>query len=157
MIKNILWQRSGGYWLFWTSAIYFGVAIHAILFTPLVPAITAQMIWLAVLAMPLYIPPLGRYLNMAPLWGNTRQEETPVPDNVVDFPVPKSFPTMPEVKPVKTGKEFYRVGFVEETQMVTLTLLGDGGSSMTLSMNHSASEQLIRMIRSAFPEEIEEA
>lgn len=152
MIKNLLWQRSSGYWLFWTSAVYFGVGIHSIFFNPGMSVIDAQIVWLVVLAMPLYIPPLARYLNMTPLWGKTKKEEAPVTDNVVDFPVPKSVPPMPEVKPAKVNKEYYRVGYNESTEQVTLTLLTDGGG-VTLSMNYYASEHLIKMIRSAFPDD----
>jgi hypothetical protein len=57
--------------------------------------------------------------------------------------------TVPESKP-KT-KEHYRVGF-DNNGNTTLTLMS-GMNSMTLTMNHDACEQLIRMLRATYPEE----
>jgi hypothetical protein len=154
MIKNILWQRSGGHWLFWISALYMIACVVNIEIINFANIVVIQMVWLGVLCLPLVIPRLAHFLNMRSLWDNGQEiKETPVPANIVDFPAPKAVPPMPKVEPLKKSKEYYRVGFDDANEMVTLTMLGDGGSSMTLSMNHGASEQLIRMIRSAFPED----
>ncbi len=58
---------------------------------------------------------------------------------------------MPPVDPPKPkSKEHYRVGF-DDQGMTTLTLMSnDGWGSITLSMNRSACEQLIRMLRSTY-------
>lgn len=77
-------------------------------------------------------------------------------ENVVDFPTPKAVPKVPQFPPPKRHQEHYRVGFDEGSQMVTLTFIADGGNSMTLSMNPEACEKMIRMLRAAYPEEVEE-
>lgn len=151
MIKNLLWQRSAGHWLFWTSFLYIVACVINIEFNHFADIVAVQLVWLLVLSLPLFIPQLATYLNMRTLWGTVQdKKEIPVPDNVVEFPQPKVVPPVTPPKPA--GREYYRVGFVEPDEMVTLTVLGDG-SSMTLSMNHGACEQLIRMLRAAFPEE----
>ena len=72
------------------------------------------------------------------------------PKNVVKLPVDYVKPAPPP-KP----KEHYRVGF-DDQGMTTLTLIADYGNSMTLSMNQEACEQLIRMLRATYTEEIGE-
>jgi hypothetical protein len=57
-----------------------------------------------------------------------------------------------KIKP-KDPQEYFRVGYVEETGMTTLTFLAPNGYSTTLSMNRQACEQMIRMIRATYPEE----
>ena len=47
------------------------------------------------------------------------------------------------------SKEYYRVGRTEDG-MTTLTMIGNDGMSMTLTMNQSACEQMIRMLESTF-------
>ena len=71
------------------------------------------------------------------------------PKNVIKLPVKPVAPVAPP-KP----KEHYRVGFDSEG-MTTLTLMSDG-STMTLSMNQEACEQLIKMLRATYKETIEE-
>lgn len=74
--------------------------------------------------------------------------------NVLKFPEPKSAPFNPYVAPkrVPVSKEHYRIGYDNERDMVTLTLLDNyNNATSTLSMNKAAAEQLIRMLRSAFP------
>jgi hypothetical protein len=77
--------------------------------------------------------------------------------NVVKFPEPKETPKTPYVVPPaptpEPRKEHYRIGFEDSTQMVTLTLMSEYGTSMTLSMNPDACEKLIRMLRAAYPED----
>lgn len=70
------------------------------------------------------------------------------------LPDPITYPPMPQTSKPKNN-EHYRVGFDDGTEMVTLTLLGGGGTSMTLSMNKDATEHLIRMLRAAIPEGLE--
>jgi hypothetical protein len=63
-----------------------------------------------------------------------------------------SLPEETKIKP-KEPQEYFRVGYVEETGMTTLTFLAENGYSTTLSMNRAACEQMIRMIRATYPEE----
>lgn len=77
-------------------------------------------------------------------------EDTTEPKNVVKLPVDYVRPPPPP-KP----KEHYRIGF-DDQGMTTLTLIADYGSTMTLSMNQEACEQLIRMLRSTYKDQVEE-
>ena len=72
---------------------------------------------------------------------------------VLEFPTPKAVPPMPAVVPPKPKQpeEHYRVGFDSEGR-TTLTLMADTGS-MTLSMNQTACEQLIRMLRATYQDD----
>ena len=68
--------------------------------------------------------------------------------------------TVPAPEPVKAPKkeqkEFYRVGRTDDG-MTTLTMMSDSGySSMTLTMNKTACEQLIRMLRASYDVKVEE-
>jgi hypothetical protein len=60
---------------------------------------------------------------------------------------PLEVPT-PEKKP---SKDFYRVGWNEADQMVTLTLAPEGGFSTTLAITPDECERMIRMLRAAYP------
>ncbi len=71
---------------------------------------------------------------------------------VLEFPKPKAVAPVPPVqKPKPQPKEHYRVGYVSETSMTTLTIMSnDGWGSITLSMNKEACEQMIRMLRATY-------
>ena len=73
---------------------------------------------------------------------------------VLEFPKPKAVePVQPPAPPKpKAPEEHYRVGFDSEGR-TTLTLLTNYGSSMTLSMNRTACEQLIRMLRATYQDD----
>jgi hypothetical protein len=70
---------------------------------------------------------------------------------------------VPKVKPIeipktvkKEQKEYYCVGRTDDG-MTTLTMIADDGyTSMTLTMNQSACEQMIRMLRATYDEEVKE-
>ncbi len=70
------------------------------------------------------------------------------------LPQPQDIPSMPKVKTPKpeSAKDYFRVG-VRGDGMTTLTLADDGGFSMTLSLNKTSCEQLIRMIRATYTNE----
>lgn len=72
---------------------------------------------------------------------------------VLEFPKPKAVePVAPLLKP--QPKEHYRIGYVDETKMTTLTILShDGWGSITLSMNKPACEQLIKMLRATYDDD----
>lgn len=73
--------------------------------------------------------------------------------DVLEFPKPKLVePVQPIPPKPKAPEEHYRVGFDSEGR-TTLTLLTNYGSSMTLSMNKTACEQLIRMLRSTYQDD----
>lgn len=59
------------------------------------------------------------------------------------------------VKPVEQPREHYRVGFTDDGS-TTLTLIGDGGHTMTLTMSQDACEHMVRMLRSTYDQPIED-
>ena len=64
--------------------------------------------------------------------------------------------SVPEVKiPKKEDREFYRVGSTRYGD-TTLTIIAEGGHSLTLTMNQTACEKLIRMLEATFPLEEDE-
>ena len=70
------------------------------------------------------------------------------PKNVVKLPVDYVKPVPPARPP---QQEHYRVGTTIDGQ-TTLTFITDYGNSMTLTMNQSACEQMIRMLRATYQE-----
>lgn len=71
------------------------------------------------------------------------------------LPEPKESPIMPETKR-STNKELYRVGYNAVDQLTTLTLMGDNGFSMTLSLSQAGCEQMIRMLQSTYLNPVKE-
>lgn len=63
-----LFGRSGGYWLFWLSAIYVCVAVVNLFVYKFTEAEYIQAVWLLVLSLPLFVKPLAHWLNMQTLW-----------------------------------------------------------------------------------------
>lgn len=64
------------------------------------------------------------------------------------LPEPVKVPAMPTPKP-KEPQEHYRIG-ARPDGMTTITMLDHNGFSMTLTMNQSGCEQMIRMIRATY-------
>jgi hypothetical protein len=155
MWRRIIWQPSGGYWLFYCSAIYFTVAMYSIYVEKFAPVELIQMVWIGVLSLPLVFAPLGRYLNMTPLW--VRKEQA-MSDNVYSLPdvSQPARPAAPPMPPAKTApakeEEHYRVGVTSDGR-TTLTLMGSSNSFMTLTMGRGACEQLIKLLEATFTDE----
>jgi len=148
MIK--LWKPSGGYYMLWTGIVYTIVGAADVFWLHFCPVEYLSMVWSIILSLPLVIPPLGRYLNMTPLW--TRKEPV-MSDNVFSLP-DVSLPARPAPPPMPPAKqeEHYRVGVTSDGR-TTLTFLGSSGATMTLTMGRDACEQLIRMLRATYPDE----
>lgn len=68
-----LFGRSGGYWMFWVSAIYLIVGIVNIWVYPFTKVEYIQAVWVVILSLPLWITPLARWLNMNSLWDIPRR------------------------------------------------------------------------------------
>ena len=75
------------------------------------------------------------------------KKDKPV-SNVVPFPETK-LAAVPEPQP----EEHYRVGFTTDDE-TTLTLLAPSGMSTTLTMNRDSCEQLIKMLRATYTDEV---
>lgn len=66
------------------------------------------------------------------------------------LPETPKVPVMPAIKSEeKESKEVYRIG-ARPDGLTTITLMDSGGFSMTLSLNQSGCEQMIRMIRATY-------
>jgi|LauGreDrversion4_2_1035121.scaffolds.fasta_scaffold899896_2 hypothetical protein len=67
MWKRLLWQRTGGHYLFWLSAIYLIVGFTNIAYK-FTEAEYIQMVWILCLMIPLVIKPVASWLNMRTIW-----------------------------------------------------------------------------------------
>lgn len=118
-----LFGRSGGYWLFWVSAIYLALGTYFI-YNKNVPDYSSAFYVLA-LGLPFIFPPLGRWLNMDVRWDMSFlsflgwQKMAEDASKVVDFPKPKVVPPVPEVQPSKEepAKIFYRFGVTDNNRL----------------------------------------
>jgi hypothetical protein len=64
-----MFGRSGGYWLFWMSAIYLVagfIQIYVYEFSPRLEYI--QAVWVVSLSLPLWIKPMAQWLNIKTIW-----------------------------------------------------------------------------------------
>jgi hypothetical protein len=132
-----LFERTGGYWLFYISAAYFIVGMANVFYTG------STDVWLAplyifFLAMPFWFPPLGRAINLDVTWDikmfdwfKSREERKAEYNNVVKFPAP--VPNVePPAEPEKPAKIFYRIGVTDQNRIafsmgmseITMTKLG---------------------------------
>lgn len=68
MIKRILWQSTGGYYLFWTTFVYFWVAMYNLFVDQFCATELIQVVWIVAISLPLWIRPLARRLNVKCVW-----------------------------------------------------------------------------------------
>lgn len=74
---------------------------------------------------------------------------------VLEFPKPKAVSPQPPTAPPRQSqpREYYRVGYIAESGMTTLTMMGDYGTTMTLTMNREACEAMIKLLRATYPDD----
>ena len=131
-------ERTGGYWLFWWSAVYFviGMLDLFVLKTDLFPL--TQIAWLCIIALPLVCNPLARWLNMKENTMFDLFKRNKMPANVVPFPTPKSVaPVEPPAPKEKDPSIHYTIGHTSDNR-VAFRL----GYS-TLMMNSAGVQTLI--------------
>ena len=58
-----LFKRSLGYYIFWTSFIYFWVSMYNLFINRFTDSLFIQIVWLFILSLPLWFKPLARFLN----------------------------------------------------------------------------------------------
>lgn len=63
-MKIKLFYRSGGYWLFWISAIYVVAGFIAVFGFHYPHLEYIQMAYVLAISLPLYVKPIARFLNM---------------------------------------------------------------------------------------------
>ena len=73
-------------------------------------------------------------------------------NNTYGLPQPNKVPPMPTASKPKEPQEFYRIG-ARQDGLTTITMLDHNGFSMTLTLNQTACEQMIRMIRATYAHE----
>ena len=105
-----LFERTGGCWLFWWSAVYFiiGMIDLFVLKTDLFPL--TQLAWLGIIALPLVCNPLARWLNMKENHMFDWMKKNKMPKNVVPFPAPPPKLVEPPPEPEKPATTYYRLG-----------------------------------------------
>lgn len=143
-----LFGRSGGYYLFWTGAVYllFGLSLIGTDYTVL-----AGPIWILVLTLPFAIPPFGRWLNMDITWDKnmfdffrrkTAKDYLDEANNVYNLPKPKLVePPKPEPKKEEPAKIYYRLGLTDNNRVA----FSMGYSEIT--MNKAGCQQMIDQLR----------
>jgi hypothetical protein len=128
-----LFERTGGYYMFWSGFIYFTVGMYCIFVNNFVPVWLAQVAWITVLCLPFAIPPFGRWLNMDITWDKKMFDmfkKKKDKSNVVPFPEKKNDYVPPEPpKEEKPATTFYRLGLTDNNR-VSLSM---GYSEITMN------------------------
>ena len=133
-----LFERTGGYWLFWWSAVYFiiGMIDLFVLKTDLFPL--TQLAWLCIIALPLVYNPLARWLNMKENHMFDWMKKNKMPKNVVPFPTPRVVaPVEPPAPREKDPTIHYTIGHTDDNRVAFR--LG----YTTLMMNYQGVQSLI--------------
>jgi hypothetical protein len=132
-----LFERSGGCWLFWWSAVYFviGMLDLFVLKRDLFPL--TQIAWLCIIALPLVCNPLARWLNMKENHMFDWMKKNKTPSNVVPFPAPQSVLSVEPPEPKKEPKIYYTFGLTDDNRL-TFQM-----GYTTLTMNREGAQQLI--------------
>jgi hypothetical protein len=144
MWRRIIWQPSGGYWLFYWSAIYLAVGMYSIFVEKFAPFELIQFGWLCIIALPLVCNPLARRLNMKENhMFDVFKKKNKLPDNVVPFPKKEETGYggggyIPE--PKKPAVTYYSLGMTSENRLEFKM----GYSAIT--MNHGGVTNLIEQL-----------
>lgn len=149
-----MFKPSGGLWLLGVNCAYAVIALfeHFVLQTG--HLIELQVIWLIILASPLFIPRLANWLNMNTMWditsmwrkkeiANKVNEDMKDDSNVVNFPEVKPIASpLKVVEPAINNKEpDYTIGINEAGNTVMRIKLDYG--SVTLAMTREGVIDLI--------------
>lgn len=145
-----LFERHGGYYLFWTGFVYFWVGMY-LAFTHSGLTQYATLAWIIVLSLPFVIPPFGRWLNMSIDWDKnmfdffrrkTAKEYMDEASNVYNLPKPKAVETpAPAPEKEEPAKIFYRLGLTDNNRVA----FSMGYSEIT--MNRSGCQQMIDQLK----------
>jgi hypothetical protein len=135
-----IFERTGGYWLFWWSAVYFiiGMIDVFVLKTDWFPWI--QLLWLGIIALPLFCNPLARWLNMKEnhMFDFFKKKDS---SNVIKFPEPKAVPEVaPQPEPEPPAKIFYRIGATDQNR-ISFQM-----GHMEITMNREGIDNMIKQL-----------
>jgi hypothetical protein len=160
-----LFGRTGGYYLFWTGAVYLVAGLSCAFYFRDFPAEYIQAVWLLVLALPFIVPPVGRYFNLDVEWDRKmfgwrkRQIAEQVAKDIDDLP------ETPEVAEVEEPKEkfdateaTYTIGKNQAGNIQLRMKLEHGSASLTMAPEAVVEliEQLAVNIRKQYYVEISE-
>lgn len=142
--------RSGGYWMFWTGAIYLAIGLPVAVYYKDIRPELVQLVWLLALSMPFIFPPFGRWLNMSINWDKnmfdffrrrTAKDYLEEASNVYNLPPPKAVPYVePPKAPEKPAMTYYRLGITDNSR-VSLQM---GHSEIT--MNAAGINNMIKQL-----------
>lgn len=138
-----LFGRTGGYYLFWTGAVYLVTGVTCALYYRDIRPELIQLVWISVLALPFTYPSLGRYFNLDIKWDRKmfdwfKKREY---SNVVPFPKPEAVPYIePPAEPEKPAHTYYRLGLTDNNR-VSLAM---GYSEIT--MNAAGVDSMIKLL-----------
>lgn len=59
-----LFKRTIGYYLFWTTFIYFWVGMYNLFINRFTDLLFIQIVWLFILSLPLWFKPLAKFLKL---------------------------------------------------------------------------------------------
>jgi hypothetical protein len=124
-----LFERTGGYWLFWSGFLYLSLTA-VVVYSPYRDyTVFVQSVWLALVALPLMCNPLARWLNMKENSMFDWMKKNKMPENVVPPEPPKPEP-----------KTYYTLGLTSDNR-VSFHI-----GYTTLAMNAAGVDQLISQL-----------
>ena len=150
-----LFERTGGYYLFWVSAIYLSVGMYEVFVNHFLPIELIQVAWISVLALPFICPPFGRYINLDVTWDqkmfNMFGKKGTLPNNVVKFPDHREYGIddkqalpLPQAEPPKKeepAKIYYRLGLTDNNRVAFSMHYAE------ITMNKAGCQQMIDQLR----------
>ena len=147
MWKKILFGRSGGYYLFYVSALYLAIGMYDLFVQHIAPIEVIQIAWISALAFPFICPPFGRYFNLDVTWDQkmfSMFNKKKLPSNVVPFPKEPEHgggDEPPPEEPKKPATTYYSLGVTSDNRVE----LKMGYSAIT--MNHGGITNLIEQLQ----------
>jgi len=162
-----LFGRTGGYYLFWTGAVYLTCGISLSLTEYHEYTTFMAPIWLLILAMPFIIPPFGRWLNMSIEWDKNmfwrkRQIAEQVSKDIGNLPEPTETPEVAKVEEPKekfdSSEATYTIGRNKSGNTQLRMKLEYGSSTLTMAPDAVVEliEQLAVTIRRQYSVEVTE-
>jgi hypothetical protein len=133
-----LFERTGGHWLFWSGFIYLSLTA-VVVYSPYRDyTMLVQLVWFALIGLPLVCNPLARWLNMKENKMFDLFKKNKMPANEMPFPTPKAVePVEPPAPKEKDPAIHYTIGHTDDNR-VAFRL----GYS-TLMMNYQGVQTLI--------------
>jgi hypothetical protein len=133
-----LFERTGGHWLFWSGFIYLSLTALVVYSPYRDYTMLVQLVWFALIGLPLVCNPLARWLNMKENSMFDWMKKNKMPENVVPFPAPKAVePVEPPAPKEKDPTTYYSIGHTDDNR-VTLKM-----GYTTLTMNYQGVQNLI--------------